>query len=290
MNYGELFSMDDNNSALRKALLKKVIEELKDQNLDESILSKVPEFVNQHITNGVPEYMLIDFLEGSGPNPGAKKTTLDYCADCRDAPCCTQNDPIAVSYDDVKRLAKGFRKSSKYVIKKYLIHYNPMEVPSITHKIKKARPCQWLSKSKSKDKDKDNKCTVYDSRPNVCRIYPLSLRLAKSPAGRIELAAGVSSYCNVAFNMMKFGVERMVIRENFKIAHPEEYAVLESTAASILPTQKGLEAMGQMDRARLLRTANEIFFNGLAKWLEETNTVFDYAENINERLELRKEA
>lgn len=259
MNYGKLFGDEggeSKKSELREALTQKVLdelEELKSYDLaDKVAFSKLPEFVDQHITKGVPEYLLLDFIEG--------KRIDEFCAECEGSPCCTENDPIALSYDDVRRLAKGFGRSSKYVIKQYLTHYNPIEIPSVSYRIKKANPCQWLSKSKDKDY-----CTIYDSRPNVCRIYPLSLRLGKAKSGKIEIVAGVSSYCNVAFNMMKLGIKRMAIRESFRIQHPEECAALEAEAASILPTQKGLESMGQMDRARLLRTANETFFNGISR-------------------------
>jgi Fe-S-cluster containining protein len=252
MNYGKIFN---DKVKLREVLLREALKGLKEEDLEDSILDRVPEFVEQHVENGAPEYMIIDFLEG----------TLDFCTGCEGAPCCTKNDPIAISYEDVKRLAKGFGKSSKYVIKRYLTHYNPVEIPGICYKVKRASPCQWLGEG--------YKCTIYESRPKVCRLYPLTLSLSKSKAGKNELTAGVSSYCNVAFNMLKLGVERKAIRENFMLTKPEEFATLEQAAAKTIPARESLEAIPQMERARLLRIANTIFYKGVSdyKRKEERN-------------------
>lgn len=249
MKYGVLFKKKD-KSKLRNSLVSKVNEDLADHDICDAVRNKIPEFVDVHLTKGVPEYMIVEFLDG--------KRVDEFCAECQDSPCCTQNDPIALALGDVKRIAKGLGKSSKYVIKHYLAHYNPVEVPHICYKMKRAKPCQWM--------DGKFRCTIYEFRPTVCRVYPLSLNTNGSTTAMI---AGVSSYCNVAFNMMKRGVKRMALREDFRMKHPQECAIIEATACMGLPSRKELSAMEQTDRARLLQKANDAFYDGILRWQKE---------------------
>jgi len=245
MAYGELYKKED-NTELKETLFHQICKVIEDADIEDSVREQIPEFIDIIVDNGVPEYMLSLLAEG-------KHVDL-FCDGCTEAPCCNLNDPIAVTWRDVQRLAKGYGISNKKVIKKYLDYHAHPDYPGIKYKIKSVTPCQW-------NDPETFRCTIYDIRPNVCRAYPIT----PAKKGESNFNMGVASYCNVAFNMMKQELLVWIVRENLKATHPKEFAAVQEKIDAMTPSKEELMEMPQLQRWKILSEVNE----QMGKLLEE---------------------
>jgi len=77
------------------------------------------------------------------------------CLEC--ANCCKTTPPILTN-EDVNRIAKSLKISSKQFVKHYVLEDYNGEKTLISV------PCQFLQA--------DNSCMIYDIRPEACRRFP----------------------------------------------------------------------------------------------------------------------
>ncbi|HET9531976.1 MAG TPA: YkgJ family cysteine cluster protein [Blastocatellia bacterium] len=104
---------------------------------------------------------------GKASTNGRSLRVLFNCLKCP-AYCCSY-DRIDVNKRDIKRLAKHFRITSEQVEKRYIkIAYGDRVLRHKKDHIFKS-VCQFLD-------SKQRRCTIYEARPEVCRVYPYSLR------------------------------------------------------------------------------------------------------------------
>ena len=91
------------------------------------------------------------------------------CAKCP-AFCCTYTD-IEVTKRDVKRIAKHFDLSLKEAREKYTKMESTGKVRVMRHRSDKhfVTACMMLDQE-------TRRCTMYEARPSVCRVYPDSSR------------------------------------------------------------------------------------------------------------------
>ena len=100
--------------------------------------------------------------------PPAKKPKPRY--DCARCPgyCCSYSR-IAVSDSDIERLARHFGLDTEVARRRFTYRYKTRELDEQLLRHKKdhiyASTCRFF------DQDK-RRCTVYEARPGVCRIYP----------------------------------------------------------------------------------------------------------------------
>ena len=82
--------------------------------------------------------------------------------------CCSY-DRIAISDNDIARLARHFELSLDEARRKFTYRYETSEVDEQILRHKK----DTIFKSVCRFFDTDaRRCTVYEARPNVCRRYP----------------------------------------------------------------------------------------------------------------------
>lgn len=97
-----------------------------------------------------------------------KRVRLRY--DCSKCPgyCCSY-PRIAVSEFDIERLARHFGISAAAARQRFTYHYKTKEVDEQLLRHRKdhvfASTCRFLDQEK-------RRCTIYEARPSVCRIYP----------------------------------------------------------------------------------------------------------------------
>ena len=97
-----------------------------------------------------------------------KESTIILCAVYRNifkcemcGNCCKYPDKIALNDSDICLLADHFKISTQEVINKYI------HVSGKNFFFKQSHPCQFL---------KDNKCSIYQSRPLTCRVFPIHFK------------------------------------------------------------------------------------------------------------------
>jgi Fe-S-cluster containining protein len=101
-------------------------------------------------------------------NPRPKKPKPRY--DCAKCPgyCCSY-PRIAVSDFDIERLARHFGISAAVARERFTYHYRTKELDEqlLRHRTDHifASTCRFFDQ-------KARRCTVYEARPSVCRIYP----------------------------------------------------------------------------------------------------------------------
>lgn len=104
---------------------------------------------------------------GTAKSNGRRLPVLYNCSKCP-AYCCSY-DAIVLSQADIKRLARFFGISYKQAELKF----TKIELGSRSMRHKKdhifEKVCQFL------DTD-ERRCTIYEARPHVCRVYPESRR------------------------------------------------------------------------------------------------------------------
>ena len=97
-----------------------------------------------------------------------KRVRLRY--DCSKCPgyCCSY-PRIAVSEFDIERLARHFGISVATARQRFTYHYKTKDVDEQLLRHRKdhifASTCRFLDQEK-------RRCTIYEARPSVCRIYP----------------------------------------------------------------------------------------------------------------------
>ena len=238
MAYGELFQRED-KTELKEILFHQVCRALENIPLDDSVRERIEDIVNVIADKGVPEYLMALYLED--------EKAAQFCEGCEDSPCCTKNDPVALTWKDVQKIAKGLKTTNKKVLKEYTLPYKNEYWPNIQYKIKNVLPCQW--------QDENHRCKIYAFRPDICMAYPI----APDKEDHTTIRMGVAKYCNVAFNMMKQDIIWSIIRKDIEVKHPDEYMVAIQKATGNLPSEEELQKMPQLQRWQLLLTANKTF-------------------------------
>lgn len=108
MAYGELFQRED-KTELKEILFHQVCRALENIPLDDSVRERIEDIVNVIADKGVPEYLMALYLED--------EKAAQFCEGCEDSPCCTKNDPVALTWKDVQKIAKGLKTTNKKVLK-----------------------------------------------------------------------------------------------------------------------------------------------------------------------------
>jgi Fe-S-cluster containining protein len=89
------------------------------------------------------------------------------CAKCPGY-CCSHGR-IAVSDNDIRRLAQHFGISERAARKKHTFHYKTKDIDE--QLLRHHKDTVYKSVCHLFDR-KERRCTVYEARPNVCRKYP----------------------------------------------------------------------------------------------------------------------
>ena len=94
--------------------------------------------------------------------------------DCSQCPgyCCSY-DRIAVSENDIARLAKHFELPVADARERFTYHYVAGDVDERLLRRKKDTVFKGVCRFFDTD---ERRCTVYEARPNVCRRYPYGLK------------------------------------------------------------------------------------------------------------------
>ena len=103
-------------------------------------------------------------------NPKKKSKELRVLFNCQKCPAyCCSYDRIEATRSDILRLAKHFQINYKQAETRYTkIAYGDRVLRQRKDHIFK-KVCQFLD-------SETRRCTIYESRPQVCRDYPDSLR------------------------------------------------------------------------------------------------------------------
>ena len=99
---------------------------------------------------------------------GNRFKCFDDCVQC----CVDSTLPITLTIGDLKRLADFLKMKPRDVFSKYCIiganqARKPFPLTNFTPNLDFPRPCKFL---------KDNRCSVYEARPTVCKIFPYTHR------------------------------------------------------------------------------------------------------------------
>lgn len=94
-----------------------------------------------------------------------KKRTLKVLYDCSVCPayCCTYAD-IGINRTDIKRIAKHFDIPVETAIKRY--------AREVDGKLRLRHRRDEYFKTACRFLGNDRRCTIYEARPGVCRIFP----------------------------------------------------------------------------------------------------------------------
>ena len=125
------------------------------------------------------------------------KNQDSFCVRCGD--CCRRCNPIAISKDELKKIAQHQNISYKKIKKKLKIQ--PSKTPRILNM--SAKPCQFLIGK--------NNCKVYEIRPVVCRAFPLGTAIEQYAKNGVWGA--VSEFCPAIDNMFMIHIQSSIIRE-----------------------------------------------------------------------------
>lgn len=106
------------------------------------------------------------------------------CLEC--ANCCKTTPPILTN-EDVNRIAKFLKISSKQFVKEYVLedYYGEKTLISV--------PCQFLQA--------DNSCMIYEIRPEACRRFPHTNE--KDYPKRTSLNLANTMICPAAYKILE---------------------------------------------------------------------------------------
>ena len=110
------------------------------------------------------------------------------CEKCGE--CCRNCDPIFLTEKDAYILRKNLGKEVMH----YLVRYRN------GWKIKKTRPCIFFD-------EQTNLCTIYEIRPSVCRLFPLT------EDKKYGLVLQVFPYCKIPLNFAIYRAIGCVVRK-----------------------------------------------------------------------------
>jgi Fe-S-cluster containining protein len=119
------------------------------------------------------------------------------CTECA-LPGCCYFDVVRLTSNDVKRLSRRLNLSRTKFLAQHCTPYVNASDRRYARKLKNAKPCEFLSE--------DGRCRVYADRPKVCAEFPFVVDGATGYITEIRLFP----FCNVAFNAVRFEVERRV--------------------------------------------------------------------------------
>jgi len=119
---------------------------------------------------------------GGPSNYELAKEHQEWCTIC--GRCCRESESIFIHKDELNLLLTFNPDLEKGIIrnKLYPEHFE----------LKDIRPCKFID-------DKTNKCGIYDSRPQVCRSYPLVLIESNGKAKNI---INLRYKCNYSVNLI----------------------------------------------------------------------------------------
>ncbi len=213
-DYKALFN---DKERLKDAIIAETIKGFRPDAIDEvrEILGLgVSEPVPNILRLGIDPYFLTEVLYN-------EPTTLSVmCKGCNGL-CCRESDPIGISYNDARRIAKSMNLTTKHFIKRFLIRrHKPKSI--VVYSLRETRPCWFLN---------DGRCSIYENRPGVCRQYP-----AVEVDGKLTLT--VEEYCKLPFVACVAATKSAVIGELMKRHDPVAAEALK------LMSEKELEAIG----------------------------------------------
>ena len=107
-----------------------------------------------------------------GSNRTSTKARRSYynCAKCP-AYCCSVYDLVQVNDGDVERLAKHFRVGVRTALRRFTKTYRGERILRQKADPVFGKACKFLD-------PETRRCTVYESRPDVCRAFPGRARCA----------------------------------------------------------------------------------------------------------------
>ncbi|PKL73437.1 MAG: YkgJ family cysteine cluster protein, partial [Methanobacteriales archaeon HGW-Methanobacteriales-2] len=119
---------------------------------------------------------------GGPSNYELAKEHQEWCTIC--GRCCRESESIFIHKDELNLLLTFNPDLEKGIIrnKLYPEHFE----------LKDIRPCKFID-------DETNKCRIYNSRPQVCRSYPLVLIESNGKAKNI---INLRSKCNYSVNLI----------------------------------------------------------------------------------------
>jgi len=139
---------------------------------------------------------------GEGDIVFALRNSDSLCDQCGE--CCRRSDPIILSLDDVSRLEEKF---------------GPIEVQQYIKRedgkfmLKETQPCRFLGE--------DDRCDIYESRPTVCRQFPVNRTEKDIPT------FGSYFYCSFVGNIFIMRSIGKLIQKLMKKEAPETAKELE---------------------------------------------------------------
>jgi len=116
---------------------------------------------------------------------------IEQQIDCTVCANCCRVASVALSERDVDRLAKALRISRKKFVDEYTA-FN--EEDRTTDLVRTDAGCVFLS---------GNDCTVYDSRPDICRHFPHVVRGEGRIVTRMWQFIDRACYCPIVYNSLE---------------------------------------------------------------------------------------
>jgi uncharacterized protein len=98
--------------------------------------------------------MLVDVI--GEESRGVMKQLGQYCTGC--GWCCSKTSKIVVTKEDTERISRALKQKIED-----LFQFDGKEWA-----IKKSHPCGWWN-------PKNGRCTIYNIRPLVCRVWPMAV-------------------------------------------------------------------------------------------------------------------
>jgi Predicted Fe-S-cluster oxidoreductase len=244
--YGALYA-EERKAELLATLIDVVRQEIP-QDTPQEIKAKIPEFAADIVNAGPAGFMIHYLLNG--------KHIDAFCEGCHGAPCCNESNPIAITWKDIKRIAAHYDISSKEAIKQYFTHKVNPDNTEVTHCITHTEPCGWNDPSTFR-------CTIYNSRPDICSTYPVKFDPEKG------ISVVVTAFCNVAFNIMRYAVRAMVLEQTFSVTNPKLWAhALEEMEQLLPPKDNNLTELKRWEQLALaFEKMNKIL--GIDIWPKE---------------------
>jgi len=155
------------------------------------------------------------------------KNMDSLCEKCGE--CCRNCDPILFTDRDVQRLKKFMGKEVLAFFKRHGKGYTPI----------KTRPCIFFD-------EQTKRCTIYEIRPDVCRLFPLKTD------SKFGLILQITPYCKVPINYLAYRATGILIGKMIKKENPALDKAIETQVKEIceeLGISKSSSPIRQLSKA-----------------------------------------
>lgn len=224
-DYQEIFL---NKERLAAAIIDEATAQFKPE-ARERIADILPAIAHDIAYNGIPQDVIGELLQGDG------EVVKYLCKGCKGV-CCIKSHPIGVSIVDALNIADALNTSVKIVIKKYL-HKHPHPNGLSNYAIRKTQPCGFFN---------NGRCTIYDARPYVCRIYPCT-------AEGDKIGLGIEPYCRLPFKATVMHADVLITRKLLDRDAPEIVRAMKILANDYYPSEVEYAAMSQVEQLKAIQ-------------------------------------